>query len=92
MTVDLGIPILILIILFIRHIGNNVDQVLKIIETQTKSIGLLSNRSSYHAKVINFVVESTKPAIQFVYDYGSEEDKQEIVDILERWKNENPKI
>jgi hypothetical protein len=92
MTIDLTIPILIFIIMFIRHIGNNVNIILNIINKQTKSIELLKNKSLYHSNITEFLMESVKPILEYVYVYGSEGERKEIIDILERWKNGNPKI
>jgi len=92
MTIDLEISILIFIILFIRHIGNNVDQILTILNSQTKSINILKNRTSYHSKINEFLIESIKPALQYVYNYGSEADRKEIVEILEKWKHADTKV
>jgi hypothetical protein len=92
MTIDFTIPILIFIIMIIRHIGNNVNDILDIINSQTKSIELLKNKSLYYSNITEFLIESVKPVLEYVYVYGSDGDRKKIIDILERWKNGNPKI
>jgi hypothetical protein len=92
MTIDFTIPILIFIIMIIRHIGNNVNDILDIINSQTKSIELLKNKSLYYSNITEFLIESVKPVLEYVYVYGSDGDRKKIIDILEKWKNENPKI
>ncbi len=92
MTIDLAIPILIFIILFVRHIGSNVDVMLNIMDKQTKSLTMISKRGRYHEAVLTFVTESLKTSLDFVYSHGSDEQRKEIDTILDKYKGDHEEV
>ena len=87
--VNILMVVCVFILLMMRHINNNIDGILDIIETQTKTLGLLGKRGKYHEEVLTFVTESVKTSTEFVWIHGTDEDRQEIKEIITRFNEKN---
>lgn len=75
----------IVILMMIRRASIAIDTILSIVDKQTKSINLIHNRGNYHEKVLSFISESIKPAIDYVWTHGSDQDRKEISDIINKY-------
>jgi len=87
-NIEIVVVIIIFIIIFIIHMGNNINMLVDIVEKQTKSLTLLNDRLNNHKQHINYIVESTKPIIKYIYMYGTDKDIKDLKQALQRWGDE----
>ena len=78
MITNIVLIVCILVVLMVRSIGINVNRILSIIETQTKSMKMMMKRSDRQENILTFVTESVSIAVEFIWNHGSDEDRKHI--------------